>query len=286
MKRTVRILFMPALFALLIYLAVMEITCFAQATAHKPNEMSIWQARRTMTIKPKDENVATNWEYGPIRFSPDSFEFDVNSKKAPETVRIDLLTAPAVKVKCSSSDCKITDESGRSNPRNINPGLERFLGYLHWRDAGTNDQHKWVATCWNADCMHAIETFAAAFNRLRAFAQDSSSPLHTFPQRAAAWRMLATKPPIPEEVNVQRLMAEDAIKENKPGEALNYYENGIELYPTWPEGNFNAALIAAELKYYADAIEHMQAYLELVPNATDAQAVHEKILIWQVKAKQ
>jgi len=35
-------------------------------------------------------------------------------------------------------------------------------------------------------------------------------------------------------------------------------------------------LIAAELKYFADAIEHMQAYLELVPNAADAQAAQEK----------
>ena len=275
---------MPALFALLLFLAVTGITSFAQAPAHKPNEVSIWQARRTLTIKPKNENVDGGM-YLPIRFSADSFEYDVNSKKGPETVRIDLLTAPAVKVKCRN-DCWITEESGSSNPRNINPGLDRFLVTQHWRDAGANDKHLWVATCYSTDCVHAVETYVAAFNRLRAFAQDASSPLRTFTQRAAAWRALATKPPIPEEVNVQRLMAEDAIKENKPDEALHYYENGIELYSTWPEGNFNAALIAAELKYYADAIEHMQAYLELVPNAADAQAAHEKILIWQVKAKQ
>jgi hypothetical protein len=30
----------------------------------------------------------------------------------------------------------------------------------------------------------------------------------------------------------------------------------------------------------------MQAYLELVPNAADAQAARDKILIWQVKSKQ
>jgi hypothetical protein len=57
-------------------------------------------------------------------------------------------------------------------------------------------------------------------------------------------------------------------------------------YPTWPEGNFNAALIAGELGFYADAIEHMQAYLELVPSAADAEAARDKIVIWQVKAKQ
>jgi regulator of sirC expression with transglutaminase-like and TPR domain len=110
--------------------------------------------------------------------------------------------------------------------------------------------------------------------------------LRTFTQRAAAWRALATKPPIPEDVRVQRLLAENAIKENNPGEALNHYENGIELYPTWPEGNFNAALIAGDLGYFDAAIEHMQAYLDLVPEAPDAQAARDKILIWQTKAKE
>ena len=258
----------------------------AQAPAHKPNEMSIWQARRTLTIKPKNENVESGLYYGPIRFSADSFEFDTSWKKVPETVRIDLQTAPAVKVTCSS-DCRITDESGRPFQRNIKAGPERFLAYGWWRDLVPDGSGHMIGTsCRSVDCRHEAETFAAAFNVLSAYAKDTNAPLRTFPQRAAAWRALATKPPIPEEVNVQRLMAEDAIKENKPDEALNYYENGIELYPTWPEGNFNAALIAAELKYYADAIEHMQAYLELVPNAPDAQAAHEKILIWKIKAKQ
>jgi regulator of sirC expression with transglutaminase-like and TPR domain len=121
---------------------------------------------------------------------------------------------------------------------------------------------------------------------LRAFARDANAPLRTFTQRAATWRAMATKPPIPEEVRAQRLVAEDSFKANKPDEALAHYENGVLLYPTWPEGNFNAALIAGDLGYYAAAIEHMQAYLELVPEAPDAQAARDKILIWQTKAKE
>ena len=244
----------------------------AQAPAYKPNEMSIWQARRTLTTKPN--KVKVNGWYSPIRFSANSFEYDVmNSKKVPETVKVDLVTAPVVITNCWRTQCRL---SKSSVPKNT--GLRDYLERFDWYDFGPD-------TC-SADCVHTAETFAAAFNVLSAFAKDTNAPLRTSTQRAAAWRALATKPPIPDEVNVQRLMAEDAIKENKPDEALNYYEGGIELYPTWPEGNFNAALIAAELKYFADAIEHMQAYLELVPNAADAQAAQEKILIWQVKAKQ
>jgi len=245
----------------------------AQAPAHKPNEMSIWQARRTLTTKPN--KVKVNGWYGPIRFSPDSFEYDVmNSKKVPETVKVDLVTAPVVITNCWRTQCRLSKSSVAKNT-----GLRDYLERFDWYDFGPEP------TC-SAECVHAAETFAAAFNRLRAFALDSSSPLRSFPQRAAAWRAVAAKPPVPDEVNVQRLMAEDAIKEKKPDDALNYYENGIALYPTWPEGNFNAALIAGELDYYSDAIEHMQAYLELVPDAAGAQAAHEKILIWQVKAKQ
>jgi tetratricopeptide (TPR) repeat protein len=138
----------------------------------------------------------------------------------------------------------------------------------------------------SAACIQQAETFAAGVNALRAFARDTEAPLRTFTARAAAWRALATKPPIPDEVRVQRMMAEDAFKANKPDEALHYYETGVLLYPTWPEGNFNAALISGDLGYYDAAIEHMQAYLELVPDAADAQAARDKILIWQNKAKE
>jgi hypothetical protein len=271
MKRITARWFSFAFIALLLSPALGTVA-HAQAPASQANSMSIWQARRTLTTKPN--KVKVNGWYGPIRFSPESFEYDVmNSKKVPQTVRVDLATAPVVIADCWRTQCRL---SLRFIPKNT--GLRDYLERFDWYDLDS-------ATC-TADCVHAAETFAAALNVLRTFALDSNAPLRTFSQRAAAWRALATKPPIPEEVRVQRLMAEDAFKENKPAEALNYYELGIQLYPTWPEGNFNAALIAGELGSYADAIEHMQAYLELVPDAADAQAARDKILIWRVKAKQ
>ena len=264
----------PFAVIVLLFSPALGTVAHAQAPASQANSMSIWQARRTLTTKPN--KVKVNGWYGPIRFSPDSFEYDVmHSKKVLETVRVDLVTAPVVITNCWRTECRL---SKSSVPKNT--GLRDYLERFDWNDFGPG-----ITNC-SADCVNAAESLAAAFNVLRTFARDTNEPLRTFTQRAAAWRALATKPPIPEEVNVQRLMAEDAVKGKKPDEALNYYEGGIELYPTWPEGNFNAALIAGELGYYADAIEHMQAYLELVPNAADAQAARDKILIWQVKSKQ
>jgi len=237
--------------------------------------MTLWQARREVA-----------WGKG-VRYTLDGFEYDVtNSKKAQETVKIDMVTAPAVEVKCGSHDCslKLTYDTG-SLPKNKVTGT--FL-YRRWYDPPPSVCFLCDAppTTCSADCVNKAQTFAAGFNALRAFARDANAPLRTFTQRAAAWRALATKPPIPEEVRVQRLMAEDAFKANKPDEALHYYETGVQLYPTWPEGNFNAALIAGDLGYFDAAIEHMQAYLELVPDAADAQAARDKILIWQTKAKE
>jgi regulator of sirC expression with transglutaminase-like and TPR domain len=126
---------------------------------------------------------------------------------------------------------------------------------------------------------------SAAINRLRTSATEVGSPLRDFEQRAAAWHSLAAKPPLPEDIREQRLLAENAVKEKQLEEALHYYEVALERYPVWPEGWFNSALIAGELGYYADAVEHMQAYLELMPDAPDAQAARDQVVIWRAKSK-
>jgi regulator of sirC expression with transglutaminase-like and TPR domain len=121
---------------------------------------------------------------------------------------------------------------------------------------------------------------------LPAFAIDNGSNGKDFHQQSAAWRALPSKPPIPEAARVQRLLAEDAVKQKQPEEALNRYEEGLNTCPTWPQGHFNAALIAASLGFYDEAVENMQAYLELMPDASDVQSARDQIAIWQYKAKQ
>jgi hypothetical protein len=248
--------------------------------------MTIWQARRA---------VAAELGIAGIRFSPDGFEYDAMTyKKVPYTVKIDLASPPVLVAKCGSRWCTLKDEKGHDAGQSLpkNSYTRSFLA-RQWFDPGSGTPAPILCllcsptpyTCKDA-CVQKAQTFVLAFNTLHAFAIDTKAPLRTFTERAAAWRALATKPPIPDEVRVQRMMAEDAFKANKPDDALHYYETGVQLYPTWPEGNFNAALIAGDLGYYDAAIEHMQAYLELVPDAADAQAARDKILIWQTKAKE
>ncbi len=132
------------------------------------------------------------------------------------------------------------------------------------------------------------QSFVNAMNRLRSAARregdgGKETIWHDFQQKASAWRALPFKPPIPEEVRQHRLVAENAFREMDLDTAISEYEDGLTSYPVWPEGHFNAALLCAELGYYSEAIRHMRAYVELVPEAPDAQQARDQIIIWQAK---
>ena len=249
--------------------------------------MTIWQARRIVAAG----NLVLSNPTAPVdrgfRFTIDNFEFDgYGAKGKPEHFIVDLKTIEAVSIKCThyvfnpqvTMWCVLKNEAGKSLNKKGTGGVW-FFNFERWDENPSGD-----STC-TAPCVAAAESFAAALNRLRAFANDSESPLRTFPQQAAAWRALPAKPPLPDEVRAQRLLAEEAIQQKNAAEALNRYDTGLQIYPTWPQGRFNAALIAAELGFYVEAVEHMQAYLELVPDAQDAPSARDQIVAWQYRIK-
>jgi hypothetical protein len=133
------------------------------------------------------------------------------------------------------------------------------------------------------------QAVADAMNFLRDYArgdrQSSESPSPDFSQQASAWRALTPRPPIPEQVRQHRLIAENAIRQKDFDTAVDEYEAGLADYPVWPEGHFNAALLAAEMGYFPEAVRHMHCYLELVPEAADAPAARDQIVIWQSQMK-
>jgi len=199
-----------------------------------------------------------------FRFTSDSFEYNVDATVVHR--KVDLVRMQSIEVQCNKNYCVPRDAAGKQLQKDLRTALNLF-----WRDG---------------QCMQDAKNFAAALNRLHVLANDNGAALNQFREQAAAWRALATKPPLPDAVRIQRIAAEDAIKNNHPDAAMDYYETGLAQYPTWPEGQFNAALIGAELGDYTDAVEHMQNYLELLPNATDAQSARDKIDLWKLKAGQ
>ena len=47
--------------------------------------------------------------------------------------------------------------------------------------------------------------------------------------------------------------------------AITEYSAALEIFPTWPEGQFNLATLAGEKKLYGSAILHMKGYLRVGP---------------------
>ena len=196
---------------------------------------------------------------------------------------IDFATAPKLSYKCSRTQCFLRSDG--TPPLGHNE-LGEPLSAVAFEDpapAGIPEGTSYTPTC-AAACRKVAQDFDSALSHLQSGAISHPVDTVDFHQQAAAWRALATKPPLPDAVRIRRIAAEDAIKNRDPNAALEYYEEGLDLCPTWPEGWFNAALIEGQLGDYGEAVYHMQSYLELVPNAPDAQAAHDQIGLWQLKS--
>jgi hypothetical protein len=258
-----------------------------------PDELSVKQARHAL-ISASRHAAAYQFHHATFSFpyfvvnpssiviALDSIEFDATSKKKEtKHFSINLKNLNKVTSQCNTGFCSLDTPSGTIQDKQA----VQYDLLFGWDPYGPE-----VPLCRDAKdteyCHQSAAWFASALNSLHAFANSHPADTRDFHQQAASWRALTAKPPLPEQVRLRRLLAEDAVKNQKPVEALNEYEIGLEFYPTWPEGHFNAALIAAELGDLANAVEHMQAYLELVPNAPDAQAARDQLAIWQHKAGQ
>lgn len=115
--------------------------------------------------------------------------------------------------------------------------------------------------------------------------QDADSTWESFKEKADAWRSLTNKPPLPEDVHKYQVLAANAVQEKQFGDAANYYEQGLAIYPLWPDAQHDVAMIDGELGNYGNASFHGRCYLELVPDASDAQTIGDQIIIWDEKAK-
>jgi hypothetical protein len=129
--------------------------------------------------------------------------------------------------------------------------------------------------------------FANALNRLiwdahRGFSEEKWRA--DFAAKSAAWqRGEGIVPPAGWEKH--RILAEQRFSERDLLGAVLNYEAGLEEFSMWPEGWFNAALLYEALEDFASAADRMKNYLILLPNAPDARAAREKIVIWEDKAK-
>ncbi len=107
-----------------------------------------------------------------------------------------------------------------------------------------------------------------------------------FSGQAQQWLLSQTRPAMPDAARADKAAAEEAFKRKEFAAALESYADALEAFPLWPEGQYNAALLAAEVGDYERAAHHMRRYLALAPDAKDTGASKEKFLLWQRKARE
>ena len=149
---------------------------------------------------------------------------------------------------------------------------------------GPADQHLlWTSHAEALNCADALNWMIAEAHG--ALAPESSDGA-TFAPAAATWRALPVKPQLPEAVHGERVLAENAVAEHDVLGAITHYRRGLQLYPTWPEAWFNAAVLFSQIGAYSDAVDFMNHYLQLTPEAADAQQARDQVVIWKDKASQ
>ena len=269
---------------------ILTMASMARSQQQPAPEMSYRQAQRAIktamqyamvgyySLAPVDQNS--------VRLTQGTLEFDAKSEHFTiPFIGLRKLTATYWSVGGQTYNSLVDEEGnkgkyGENFLQKYNVKMKKSTLYFGGNKDGICSQAQ------NHDeCMNAAAQFASALNSLHIYALRPTPPEDDFHKQALAWRALATKPALPDAVRVRRMMAEDAIKNKKPEDALRYYEQGIESYPMWPQGWFNAAVVAGELGRYDDAVEYMQNYLELVPDAKDAQTARDQMEMWKIRAQ-
>jgi len=144
-------------------------------------------------------------------------------------------------------------------------GLRAREGLYAWPDA--RDAQRFCEA-WNYLVRHARNPEAEDMLVFGANARGWLERPETRPAAASGW-------------DRQRILAEASYRERNFIRALEHFEEGLRLHPSWAAGWFNAALLYEALEEYEYASNRMRHYLALAPNAPDARQAREKLVVWE-----
>jgi len=159
-----------------------------------------------------------------------------------------------------------------------------------WSLVQSNGQHLDLGASYAYfDSEHFAMMFVDAVLTLKeaALAPDTEeADFATFAASAKTWLETTPKPEMSEEARTFKVLAEDAFERKDFTGALDAFCKALDKYPRWPKGQYNAAVLAAEAEDYELAAHHMRRYLVLAPDAKDAAAAKDMLLLWQAKSKE
>lgn len=95
------------------------------------------------------------------------------------------------------------------------------------------------------------------------------------------YRALPVKPPVPEDTRRLLVQAEAMAQANDSGRAITMLEDAIRRTPWLPTARYNLAMTHVMNQDYGAAIESMNAYLALAPDAPDARKARDLVYQWE-----
>lgn len=90
---------------------------------------------------------------------------------------------------------------------------------------------------------------------------------------------------LPEQANKYKVQAEGAVRGKDFDDAAELYRTALNIAPWWPAGHYNRALVLSESGDFELAIDEMNYYLQLVPDAANARTAQSRIYEWERLAK-
>lgn len=139
-----------------------------------------------------------------------------------------------------------------------------------WLGAGSHSQARNLVKAWYVWAREAPALYQA---------QEIA-----FEKAAQSYRVASGKPSLPEEAVRFKTQAEFAVKQHRLEQAVDLFDQALNIAPWWPAGHYNRGLILGELKDYTEGIASLQKYLKLEPDAANARAVQNKIYEWEILA--
>jgi tetratricopeptide (TPR) repeat protein len=112
---------------------------------------------------------------------------------------------------------------------------------------------------------------------------EHEQKLAAFKEKAVQYRSMNVKPAISEEQRKYIVQANALTQQKNYAGAMDRYKKAVEIDPTsYPAAYFNMALLCAQERRFKFAIDYMNQYLLLEPDARDARSARDKIYEWEV----
>ena len=144
----------------------------------------------------------------------------------------------------------------------------------------------WLSSSWSeADAQAVADALRIlSLDARQDLVKVNDTALEQFKQACGPYIAQKAWPPMPEEAREHKVLAENAYRESDFDKALDEYTAAVGVYPCWPEGWHQRAEIQGQGHYYLGAYNSLRHYLYLAPDAPDAQALRDQLIIWRDKA--